>query len=107
MTTKRLPSVKQGTTFSVYLDYSFNSIAEVFPASDLSAQVRADNNLLLTQLAITADPLVVGRFIATATPAQTLNWPLGDAYFDVKRVSGGVTTVTDTVAFEVLKKVTA
>lgn len=102
-----LSGIKQGTTFSIYMDYSFNSVAEVFPATDLSAQVRAGNNEFLTQLAIAADGVVPGRYNASATPAQTAGWPVGNVFFDVKRVSGGVTTRTDTVTIPVARKVTA
>ena len=101
-----LSGIKQGTTFSIYLDYSFNAIAEVFPATDLSAQVRTGNNEFLTQLAIVADGVVPGRYNASATPAQTASWPVGQVFFDVKRTSGGVTTRTDTVAIPVARKVT-
>ncbi len=102
-----LPGLKQGTKFAVYLDYTFEDTPDVFPASDLSAQVRADNNLLLTQLTVEVEGTVPGRFIASATAQQTAVWPVGYVYFDVKRTSGGVTTATDTVCFSVVRKVTA
>lgn len=106
MSTHRLPGIKQGVAFSFYADYSFNGAAEVFPASDLTAQVRSESNGLLTQLTIVADGVVPGRFIASATAAQTLTWPVGDVYFDIKRVSGGVVTATDTVVLAVARRVT-
>lgn len=107
MTTLRLPGgVKQGMSLSIYLDYSLAAVAEVFPATDLVGQVRAGNNEFLTQLSIVADGVVAGRFIATASATQTAHWPVGDVFFDVKRVSGGVTTTTDTVAIAVARRVT-
>lgn len=107
--TARLPGIKQGTTFAVYLDYSLGGTAEVFSASDLSAQVRRANNEFLCQLTIVIDPAAVpGRFLASATQSQTAGWPVGDVFFDVKRTTNGVSvTVTDTVVFAVAKKVTA
>lgn len=107
MSEKRLPGIKQGTNFAFYADYSFNSIAESFPATDLTAQVRDGDDLLLAQMTVAADPLVVGRFNFSATAAQTLSWPIGDVYFDIKRTSGGVTTKTDTVVVAVAQRVTA
>jgi hypothetical protein len=104
---KRLPGIKQGVAFSFYADYSLDGSPEVFPATDLTSQVRADNNLLLTQLAIAADAGVPGRFLFSATTVETAKWPVGDVYFDIKRTSGGVTTATDTVCVAVAKKVTA
>lgn len=105
--TARLPGIKQGTSFSVYLDYSLGGAAEVFPVSNLSAQVRRANNEFLCQLAIVADPAALpGRFVASATPAQTAGWPVGDVFFDVKRNQNGTTTVTDTVTFTVSRRVT-
>lgn len=107
MSAKRLPGIKQGATFSVYLDYSIDGVPEAFSASQLSAQVRTDNNLLLGSLTIVAEGVVVGRFIASALPAATQTWPEGDVYFDVKRTNGAAVTPTDTVVMEVSKRVTA
>lgn len=104
--TASLSGIKQGTTFSIYMDYSTNAVPEVFPATDLSAQVRAANNEFLAQLSIVADAVIPGRFKVFATPTQTATWPVGQVFFDVKRTSGGVTTYTDTVTIPVARKVT-
>lgn len=106
MAEKRLPGIKQGATFSVYLDYSIGGVPEAFSATQLTAQVRSDNNLLLGSLTIVAEGVVVGRFIASALPAATQAWPEGDVYFDIKRSNAGVVTPTDTVVMEVSKRVT-
>ena len=107
MSTARLPGIKQGTAFKFYADYSFNQVAEVFAATDLTSQVRGGNNEFLAQLDVVAEGTIVGRFILSATAAQTLSWPVGDVFFDIKRTTGGVTSVTDTVVMAVAKKVTA
>lgn len=108
MSLPRLLGIKQGVNFTVQLDYSFNAIPEVVDPATLSAQVRTINGTLLSQLAITADPLaVVGRFFAKATPAQTAVWPVGDVYFDIKRTTGGIVSATETCVLAVTKKVTA
>jgi hypothetical protein len=106
MAEKRLPGLKRGTTFTVQLDYSYGGVAEVFAASNLSAQVRTRNNSLISNLTITADATVAGRFFASATSAQTANWPIGDVYFDVKRITNGVSTLTDTLVMAVAQTVT-
>lgn len=103
----RLPGIKQGATFSNYLDYSVGGVPEVFSASNLSSEVRRrPGNELYGQLTITAHPTIVGRFLATAPPAMTSTWPVGDMVFDVKRVTNGVTSLTDTIVFNVARAVT-
>lgn len=105
---KTLPSaIKQGASFSCYVDYAISGVPEAFPASDLTSQVRTVQGALLTQLVVTADPVVVGRFLLKATAVDTLKWPLGTVQFDVKRTSNGVTTPTETVDITVVKGVTA
>lgn len=104
--TARLPGIKQGASWMAYLDYSQNGMAEAFNVSELSAQMRAANNEFLTQLTIAADPVVVGRFIVSATPAQTSGWPIGEVLFDVKRTSGSKVTPTDTVTMTVSRRIT-
>ena len=104
---KTLPSpFKQGASFSCYVDYSIAGVAEVFPPSDLTSQVRNGANAFLTQLVITADPGVVGRFLLKASAVETAKWPVGTVMFDVKRTSNGVTTPTETVAITVIRGVT-
>lgn len=107
MSYQRLPGIKQGVDFSFYADYSVGGVAETFPATDLSCQVRKENGEKVAQMTITADGVVAGRFVFKVAAAQTLVWPLGDALIDIKRVSGGVTSVTDTFVTLVSKKQTA
>lgn len=106
--TARLPGIKQGVSFNAYVDYSLDGVAEVFSATQLSAQVRRANNEFLCQLTIVADPLAVaGRFLFSADETKTLGWPVGDVFFDIKRTKSGVVTVTDTVVFAVARMITA
>ncbi len=101
----RLPGVKRGATFSVYLDYELNGVPEAFPASNLTAQLRAGNNQMLSQLSVAPDPMgVPGRFLLSA---PTSTWPVGDVFFDVKRDDNGTVTFSDTVVFAVLRALTS
>lgn len=102
-TKPRLEGIKQGDTFTVYLDYAIDGVPDVFSASQLASHVRDRNGSLLSVLTIVADNGTPGRYIGEALPVDTSKWPVGDVYFDVKRTVGGVVTSTDTVVIPVAK----
>lgn len=95
----RLEGIKRGSTFIAFVDYAIDGEPEVFPASDLTSQVRDGKGGKLADLTITS--VSPGKFKLQAD--NTAGWPLGDAFFDVKRVSNGVTSFTQTTVIPVGK----
>ena len=90
-------NIKQGETFSLtgqYLDddgITPKSLAGVI----LKSQIRDKYSVFVVNLEITITNEPLGTYTITA-PLGTASWQVGQHYWDIKEIVGGVTRLTDT-----------
>lgn len=103
---KRIITIKRGSSFSlpVLIMGEDDNRIDKLNISNMSSQIRSDNDDFIEDLLITQDALLSGTFIVSKD--DTAAWPLENLYLDIRYTIDNVIYFTETIVIKVIKQQT-